>query len=140
MCTTQKCQGGTQTRIGGVVGTQVFLALASPLTPPNPRLQLHIHQERPIRVISLGESRVTSLIAYLTNQPMDHDSVFRGVSLLPTCENLTVKNRKLTLPQGNRSRFVLRNLTTFLSSITLYIYLLKGNLYNMSNLTQLRKH
>jgi hypothetical protein len=48
-------------------------------------LQLYLHLESPIRVIGHGEGRVDTPIAYLTNHPLDHDSIFRGVviDLLP---------------------------------------------------------
>jgi hypothetical protein len=56
--------------------------------PESSYLQLHLYQECPIRVISVGEGRVasspSSRAAYLTNHPLDHDSVFGGVvGLLP---------------------------------------------------------
>jgi hypothetical protein len=47
--------------------------------PESPRLQLHLHRECSIRVIGLGESRVSSPTTYLMNHPLDHDSVFVGV-------------------------------------------------------------
>jgi hypothetical protein len=53
-------------------------------TPENMCLQLHLHQERPIAIIGLGEGRVASPAAYLTNHPLDYDSIFGGViGLLP---------------------------------------------------------
>jgi hypothetical protein len=45
----------------------------------SPRLQLHLHQERPIGVIGLGEGRVATPAVNLTNHPLDHNSVFGGV-------------------------------------------------------------
>jgi hypothetical protein len=45
----------------------------------SPCLQLYLHLESPIRVIGHGEGRVDTPVAYLTNHPLDHDSIFRGV-------------------------------------------------------------
>jgi hypothetical protein len=47
--------------------------------PESPRLQIHLHQEHPIRVIGLGEGMVATLVVNLTNHPLDHNSVFGGV-------------------------------------------------------------
>jgi hypothetical protein len=47
--------------------------------PEGPRLQLHLHQERSIRVIGLDEGKVATPAANLMNQPLDHNSVFGGV-------------------------------------------------------------
>jgi hypothetical protein len=53
-------------------------------TPESSRLQLHLHQERPVRVIGLDEGRIASSTAYLTNHPLDYKSIFGGgVGLLP---------------------------------------------------------
>jgi hypothetical protein len=46
--------------------------------PERPRLQLHLHQERPIRVIGLGENEVAAPTAHLTNHPLDYDVVVGG--------------------------------------------------------------
>jgi hypothetical protein len=40
---------------------------------------IHLHQERPIEVIGLGEGRVATPAANLTNHPLDHNFIFRGV-------------------------------------------------------------
>jgi hypothetical protein len=78
----------------------------------SPHLRLHINQKRSIRVIGLGVGMVATPTAYLTNHPLDHDTIFGGVvvDLLPchlhnkdknlalhaACENPAVKNTKLT--------------------------------------------
>jgi hypothetical protein len=48
-------------------------------TSESPRLQLHLHQERPIGVIGLSEGRVATPAANLTNHHLDHNSIFGGV-------------------------------------------------------------
>jgi hypothetical protein len=73
---------------------------------------LHLNQKCPIGVIGLGVGMVATPTPYLTNHPLDHDTIFGGVvvDLLPchlhnkdrnlalhaACENPTVKNTKLT--------------------------------------------
>jgi hypothetical protein len=58
-----------------------LLLLISPAvlddTPEGPRI--HLHQERPILIIDLGEGRVVTFIANLMNHSLDHNTVFRGV-------------------------------------------------------------
>jgi hypothetical protein len=51
-------------------------------TSGSPRLQLHLPQERPIGVISLGEHRVATPAANLMNHPLDNNSVFGGVTVV----------------------------------------------------------
>jgi hypothetical protein len=93
----------------------------------SPHLQLHLNQKRPIRVIGLGAGMVATPTAYLTNHPLDNDTIFGGVvvDLLPfhlhnrdrnlalhaTCESPTVKNTKLTQTHWNQSRLVQQNMT-----------------------------
>jgi hypothetical protein len=48
-------------------------------SPESPRLQLHLHQECPIRVICLGVGRVATPTANLTNHALGHNSIFGGV-------------------------------------------------------------
>jgi hypothetical protein len=63
----------------------------------SPRLQLHLNQRCLIRVIGLGVGMVATPTAYLTNHPLDHDSIFGGVvvDLLP--RHLHNKDRNLAL-------------------------------------------
>jgi hypothetical protein len=45
--------------------------------PESPLLQLHLH--RSIGVIGLGEGRIATPTANLTNDPLDHIFIFGGV-------------------------------------------------------------
>jgi hypothetical protein len=63
----------------------------------SPRLQLHLNHERPIRVIGLGVGRVATPTAYLTNHPLDHDSIFGGVVVDLLSRHLHNRDRNLGL-------------------------------------------
>jgi hypothetical protein len=47
--------------------------------PHHPRPQLHLHQERPVRVIGLGEYGISTPSTHLTDYSLDHCSFFGGV-------------------------------------------------------------
>jgi hypothetical protein len=47
--------------------------------------EFHLHQERPIEVVRLGQGGAATPTANFVNHPLDHHSIFRGalVALLP---------------------------------------------------------
>jgi hypothetical protein len=57
------------------------------------RLHLHLHQECPIGVISLGDGRVATPAANLMNHPMDHNSVFGGVIVADALASCHLHNK-----------------------------------------------
>jgi hypothetical protein len=59
----------------------------------SPRLQLHLHQERPIGVIYLGEGRVATPTANLMNHPLDHNSIFGGVIVTRSLSSRHLHNK-----------------------------------------------
>jgi hypothetical protein len=59
----------------------------------SPWLQLHLHQEHPIRVIGLGEGRVATPSANLTNHPLDHNSIFGGVIVAESLASRHLHNK-----------------------------------------------
>jgi hypothetical protein len=60
--------------------------------PKSPHFQLHLQQERPIRVIGLSKSRVATSAAYLMYHPLYHDPIFGGiVGLLPAIFSTRIK-------------------------------------------------
>jgi hypothetical protein len=62
------------------------------------RLQPYLPQKHPIRVIDLGEGKVASPTGYLTNHPLNRDSVFGGVvGLLPRHLHKKDLNRTLDI-------------------------------------------
>jgi hypothetical protein len=59
----------------------------------SPRLQLHLHQECPTRVISLGEGRVATPASNLRNHPLDHNSICGGVIIVGSLASRHLHNK-----------------------------------------------